>query len=471
MRKLTKGNKTSFGIFTVVVIFIVVLFVFGIYQMMNSERYEYEVMKNSFVYDETYNLIEVTNDTTLSRKWNGRYYLKSTDHTYQTPLGLETVIYQADEKKLQLYGSIYQVFRNGDVNQLKNRTEVAKTSSPSFYKLSDRRYLMVGGRIKNEAGTFTTAQYLLVVIDKSGNALLVNNEYNIKTIQPIVLTTEDWKFDVANEQLQIGNNSINLKKIKGSSNQYQKPTKTPSETPVPTVTPNQDQGNNQTAANGNQSQNRPNQNIQNNMIDNSFGSTEFPSISLMNRHCNILGVKSGTNYLDFKYSVVDIKNEYQTIFVVVKSAGKEVARVDLNKDKNAYRIRGLQPDQEYELELRNTYMISGASVAKEELADSIVVRTNRSTATLSLERVTKKQLYVNLTLDPDYIIESGEIGLYVDHEKQSSLPIDVAEASKRDGWNFAIDYEAGTEIVIQTENCLYNNQTIKLNLKVKFMQY
>ncbi|MCI8445635.1 MAG: hypothetical protein HFG15_04265, partial [Bacilli bacterium] len=161
MRKLTKGNKTSFGIFTVVVIFIVVLFVFGIYQMMNSERYEYEVMKNSFVYDETYNLIEVTNDTTLSRKWNGRYYLKSTDHTYQTPLGLETVIYQADEKKLQLYGSIYQVFRNGDVNQLKNRTEVAKTSSPSFYKLSDRRYLMVGGRIKNEAGTFTTAQYLL----------------------------------------------------------------------------------------------------------------------------------------------------------------------------------------------------------------------------------------------------------------------------------------------------------------------
>ena len=59
----------------------------------------------------------------------------------------------------------------------------------------------------------------------------------------------------------------------------------------------------------------------------------------------------------------------------------------------------------------------------------------------------------------------------IDHEKQTSLPIDVASASKQDGWNVTLDYQPGTEIVIQTENCLYNNQPINLNLKVKFMQY
>ena len=41
-------------------------------------------------------------------------------------------------------------------------------------------------------------------MDKLGNALLLNNEINAKTIKQMVISTPDYDFDVGNEVLLFG---------------------------------------------------------------------------------------------------------------------------------------------------------------------------------------------------------------------------------------------------------------------------
>ena len=64
--------------------------------------------------------------------------------------------------------------------------------------------------------------YLLVELDKIGNAKLSNNKINLKTISPTKLVTSKYTFDIANEILTYGSDIIDLKKIIGSTNTYTK---------------------------------------------------------------------------------------------------------------------------------------------------------------------------------------------------------------------------------------------------------
>ena len=65
-----------------------------------------------------------------------------------------------------------------------------------------------------------TVNYLLVELDKLGNAKLSNNKINLKTITPMILVTSKYRFDINNEILNFGSYDIDLKKIIGSTNQY-----------------------------------------------------------------------------------------------------------------------------------------------------------------------------------------------------------------------------------------------------------
>ncbi len=62
----------------------------------------------------------------------------------------------------------------------------------------------------------------MVIIDKLGNALLLNNEINAKTINEMIISTDEFSFDVANESLVYDNENIDLKKIIGSTNEHVK---------------------------------------------------------------------------------------------------------------------------------------------------------------------------------------------------------------------------------------------------------
>ena len=115
---------------------------------------------------------------------------------------------------------MFKVLLDGQVEKYSKDTTIKNTSEDAFYKIADREYLMISNSIKNESGSISTSKYLYIIIDKSGNTLLLNNEIYARTINPIVLSTSSYRFDIANEKLIVGNEEINLKDIIGSTNEY-----------------------------------------------------------------------------------------------------------------------------------------------------------------------------------------------------------------------------------------------------------
>ena len=87
------------------------------------------------------------------------------------------------------------------IETLRDETIIEETIIPKFYKLADRKYLLIAPIIRNEKGDFRADNYLIVHLDKMGNAELYNNKLNMKTLTPTKLVTPTYTFDIANEKL------------------------------------------------------------------------------------------------------------------------------------------------------------------------------------------------------------------------------------------------------------------------------
>ncbi len=80
--------------------------------------------------------------------------------------------------------------------------------------------MVVAPVITDENGTETFDSFLLVELDKNGNATLLNHEVQKRTLHAMTIVTNEYKFDIANEKLYWGESEIDLKKVGGSSNEY-----------------------------------------------------------------------------------------------------------------------------------------------------------------------------------------------------------------------------------------------------------
>ena len=220
MRNLTAGNKMNFTMFVFIVLIIIFMIIIAVVNGLKNTKEKYEISSSACVYDYGANYIELENDSLISKKWTGNYYLKEDETKKEYKLGNYSVVYDRKKKSLDLFGTFYEVKKGGDIVKILDHNFINSTMQDKFYKISDRRYLIIGKNIKNNTGSLSTENYLIVIIDKSGNALLLNNEINAKTINEMIITTDDFEFDVANEILKYNDEIINLKKIIGSSNQY-----------------------------------------------------------------------------------------------------------------------------------------------------------------------------------------------------------------------------------------------------------
>jgi hypothetical protein len=220
MRKLGKANIRAFIFFTIIVISIVAIFIFSVVKVLSYDKQKYKVSSSSFVYDKDYHPISLSNDGVIFKNWTGDYYFTIDGKDTKYNLGKETVVFDLNNYIMYIYGDAYQVFADAKVIKKSGQTRNVRTTAPSFYKLADRKYLIVDKTINDSKGTLTVQNYLIIDIDKSGNALLINNETNVKTINSIILKTSNYLFDVKKEKLKFGNIEIDLKRIIGSTNQY-----------------------------------------------------------------------------------------------------------------------------------------------------------------------------------------------------------------------------------------------------------
>ena len=220
MRKYDIKNKKFIGIMIGIALILIIIFSVFLKKVLDAGKVEYVVEKNSIVFDIDKNMITTEEDATLKVKWSGNYYMVYNDDMIN--LSEHAIVYNLNNNNLNLYGSFYEVLNTGDVNILSNETVIESSVKSHFYKLDDRKYLIIDRTIESDDGLLVTSNYLIVNLDKSGNATLLNNNVNLKTFRPKVLKTSSYTFDIANEIINFGGEDIDLKEIIGSTNEFGK---------------------------------------------------------------------------------------------------------------------------------------------------------------------------------------------------------------------------------------------------------
>ena len=477
-------NKIVFTIFIILTITLIILFMLAISKNIKSTKEIYKIPPSNIVLDENYNLIKLKEDSNIKKKWDNKYYLESEKEKYI--LGSFSISYNPSDYRIKTYGEYYQVFKNGETKKYLGENEIIRTSEETFYKISDRKYFIVSSRITDKTKTIDTKDYLIVELDKIGNATLINDELNLKTINELILDCGAFKFDIANEKLIYDNNEIDLKKIGGSTNEYN-PKKTINELKEEEVKQLTEKDLAKLESEISKKIKENNEKINNNFSNNNNSITNAITditatvntvtdkvISQKNYYkaARLISISSGVNYMDVNYYISDPTNEYSQVYLKVQNNEGITNTYNVNKSDTVYRIMDLMPDEEYTISLCYKYKILSelGTIEKEETADIIKYKTHLPNYELTVTKVTKNKIYFNFKSDQTYTIQSGKVTLYIDNEAKGSKEIDITESLKSEGYTGYIDYDnTGITVVLKLENAIYNDEPIELNVQTKYM--
>lgn len=465
MRRLSAGNKTRFTVFTIIVISIIIVLVVFLSKALAFEKEEYEVTKDVSIYDNNYEYINLTRDAVITKKWTGRYYLNEPETGLSYDLGRSTVAYDSIKNRINLYGTFYDVAIDGEVTKTERNTEITNMLNSKLFKIEDRKYLLVSKNITTENSSLTAENYLIIVIDKSGNTLLLNDNMDVKTINAIVLQTDTFKFDVANEKLINNDVNIDLTKIIGSTNEYVPPKKVSEEQNSGTDNNAEQTQSGGTSVNvGGSIANSSNNSgavaggssVVNSANDsNNEGGSNNSSSNLTKviKSVSLRSVNPGKTYLDVNYLITDPENKYQVVYLTINGGDiKDDITISLDKTKDFYRIPRLKPNTEYSITLGYKEIKNDATI--EQVTEDILnVRTLKLGGDLAITKVSLDNIYYNVKLDINSSYSDAEIEIYINGVKtDKNIKVDTS-AILNSGWSSSVDI---------TEAMRGKNVTLKL---------
>lgn len=480
--------------------------------VLRTEKETYPVSSASSIYDKDYNYIELTSDAEISKKWTGNYYLKENETKNEYDLGKYAVAFDKNRRTLDLYGTFYQVLNGGDISKISGYNTVNGNVESKFYKIDDRKYLIAANNITNDTGSLSTQNYLIIIIDKLGNALLLNNEIDAKTINEMIISTDDFDFDVANEVLMYENESINLKKIIGSTNEYvqteeesnEVENETTNETEVAetetgtgggsysstTSTTTSDsssttiiQGSGSSQAGSQQDTswvealNSWIQDVASGFQSIYNGNSGKQDDSTLTRSVALNSLSADTTYIDINYTVTDPENKYNVVYANV-SDGINSYNISLDKNATTYRITDLNPNTNYSVDIGYKIVYADAT-AEEVVEDTMTVRTKAPTEKLEITRVSRDKIYYNLKVDSNFVYDTGaKLVIYLNDGEYTSIDLTssnlerAASSGYSSSFNIPDAYKTkNSTLEIKLENTMYNGTTIDTNLIAKIVNY
>lgn len=468
MRKYDKRNKIYFGIVLVASLILIIIFSFFIAKVIKNGKIEYFIDAGSILYDKDKNLIKLESESVLKIKWNDEYYLMEDKNMYL--LGTNSIIYNPSKDIMQLYGKYYEVTAFGEDNVIVYEDEtVVRTTESKFLKIADRKYLIIDPVIKTENGSLNTKNYLIVELDKMGNATLINNEVNLKTFEPTTIITSNFTFDIANEQLTISNQIIDLKKIIGSTNQYVKPEDKPSEGEDNNSSDNNNQGNTggnnggNTGEDGNnEGQTGGNNNDNDENIDDIIDKTKTTSI---------ISVNPSVGNISIDYVIYDPLNEYESVFVEVRDDNNTLVSVGyFDKMNTNFIITRLKANITYNLTFKYVYYREGVRV--EEKFDEASVTVGKPKISLRVDKVTSKTIYYTVLLDKDYSLDTLTVNLVSDLEDGSQIKLyntfDSNTLANKESVSGSFNYSnIGQFATLYVNNVKFSGYPIDIDAKYK----
>lgn len=467
-RKLGKKNIVLFLIFSIIVGCIVFLFAFQIYKTITYEKLSYEVAIGSFIYDKDYQYIKTEQSAVINKKVDDNYYLVVNNN--QINLGSYALVYNENDAKIYLYGESFLVKYNGEIEHYTKSVEIQRGNQSQLYKLADRKYLVVSKSIQTTELNKTYDNYLVVEIDKKGNALLLNNETNIRVISTINLITDDFIFDVANERLKVDGNVIDLKKINGSTNEYSS-IKKDNPSSSTTIANNNDDNNNNNPTNNITNNNNYNNNY-NNTINNNDNSNNNSNDTLnIVKKAILTSVNSSSSFIDVQYSIYDPKSEFISVYLLISGEGiSEPKKIYLDVTSFSSRIRGLSPNSQYIVSFGYSYKDSETEEIIDEIANVVYIQTTRVVSTIEISKITSSSIYFNVKYDSNYACSTSQAVLVVDGVEVDHVVIDTKAALTSAGDTKFINYkELGYEVEIKIIDCVFNGEKVDIDVSTKFI--
>ena len=410
MRKYDSKNKTN--IFIVIVICVAIFASIALFmkRINSASKKEYLVEANSFLYDADKNMWNLSGTGTIKAKWNGNYYLSYEKE--EIKLNPQVVVFNNASRIVNLYGTIYRINEDETVDKLTDETIIEDTIRPKFYKLADRKYLLVASSIKNQRGSFEAYDYLIVELDKMGNATLTNNKVNMKTLKETVLNTSSYSFDIANEILKFGEIKIDLKKIIGSTNLY-KPKSTTTRTTMTTTKPINDEPN-ENGGNGEGGGGQGEGNGDDKPISSITDNRVYQA-----KNFSVVKNTIGTNYLSIDYSIYDPKSEYKNVFLEIeRESDGSVETYYLAKNATSLTIKGLYPNELYKLRYKYSYLDKDFNTLYESFGIDYNIKTLLPETDIVVTKIIKDVVYFTVSAS-DRLMYGAKANLYINGQSEA----------------------------------------------------
>ena len=372
---------------------------------------------------------------------------------------------------VDLYGKFYEINDNGEVNITKDVNSINTQGDSKFYKLEDRKYLLIDRVIRSSDGAMDTSNYLIVELDKQGNALLLNNEVHYKTLSEAIINTSSYSFDVANEILKFGDNVIDLKEIIGSSNLYK-----PNDNSDDEGSSNDNNmGGNSGISIGGNAGNGGTATGDNGVVNNGEdGEDVIDDIVVKNKKTSILSVNPSVDSISVDYLVYDPNDEYKSIYVEVRD-GDSINTVYLSKSNTNVILNDLKINTKYNLKFMYSYLDDTGKIVVDSF-NEINVSTSYPSYQISLVKLSKvsNELSYRVSIDSRYIIDKINVSLIIDDEIIDSKIVNVGVNNGVNPKNVTDSFilpniNKGSVVVIKLDSVSSNGVVIKTNSYYKYI--
>lgn len=487
-RRLNTKNKILIIVFSLIVLGIIVGMVLFVTKIRNEKVVnELSISANEILFDKETRRIDTSLGGVVQERWNGEYYFVANDGS-ATLLGESSVIVDDGTGELSILGKNVLVEPSGSFVEGKGIT-TTELENKGFYKLADRKYLVVAGAIKNDDGTIYAEKFLIVFLDKQGNASFLNDVINVKTINPTRVLFGEYDFDVAREKVLAGNIEVDLKAIFGSTNEYYDSTEEEENEEENILKENLESlvgAYNDLVMDFSQYAASVNANIgATNVVSNTivinaaaWGSSNDNSVnnsSISTRRADIRGVVAGPNYIDVGYTVTDPNNVYQAVYLLVTGEvdGEMITqKILVDKYNVSYRIGGLTLKSEYNISLGCIEIVkdeSGENSLVDGIVDVVNVRTGGGEGVIDVYKIANGKVYYNFQLKDGFAISEGMLVLYEDGVRTLATQVDVERARSEGGMEGVFQMNDAALYEIRLEDAVYNGSIVDLKTSKKFV--
>jgi hypothetical protein len=481
-------------------------------------EFVYALPAGSIVYDGNNGRIDLMAQAAVKETGSGGYKLTYTGAQEEFALGEHPLTYETDSSNLNLFGNGYRVYRDGSVEAIKDRTAITDYENSAFYKLADRRYVITGGTISDETGRFSAQGFLFIVLDRLGNARLLNDRVDMTTLEPMTLVCGDVRFEISSEKLLLGSGDIDLTRILGSTTVGMDALKNMTEEETPEAS-NPEGGEGRelitirggsggmggtggagglggiggpggiggiggtggfggsggiggTGGSGGNGGNGGNGGSGGDGVagsgDNIAGGTLDNANITLRRSIAFLGASSDVTSITVHYAVVDPGYAYGSVFLLVNElvGNGEVKRTELDTAFNSATVYGLAPGSAYTASIG----YHAFDAATEEIVDIVRVSTPPIAAYIQPTVLTPESLTFVLKLDSVYTPSAGKVTLYHGQSADAGLPgrtenltPEMIKRAASGGLELTFEYDGGEYITLCLEDMMYQGSAADMS--------